>query len=96
MQVAPVTVLVSVFYRFVVAALVLIVTLVVTRRLETPALRHQPFLIAQPFCLFSLNFICFYTAAAYVPSGLISVIFSVATRAFTSAIVSRDVRSSLR
>jgi drug/metabolite transporter (DMT)-like permease len=79
MQVGPVPVLVSVFYRFAVAALVLIIVLVVTRRLETPALRHQPFLIAQAFCLFSFNFICFYTAAAYVTSGLISVIFSLAT-----------------
>jgi len=78
MQVGPVPVLVSVFYRFVVAALVLIIALFVTRRLETPALRHQPFLIAQAFCLFSLNFLCFYTAAAYVTSGLISVIFSLA------------------
>jgi drug/metabolite transporter (DMT)-like permease len=79
MQVGPVPVLVSVFYRFASAALVLIIALVVTRRLETPALRHQPFLIAQAFCLFSFNFICFYTAAAYVTSGLISVIFSLAT-----------------
>jgi len=79
MQVEPVPVLVSVFYRFGVAALVLIVALVATRRLETPALRHQPFLIAQAFCLFSFNFICFYTAATYVTSGLISVIFSLAT-----------------
>jgi hypothetical protein len=70
MQVGPIPVLVSVFYRFVVAALVLIIALFVTRRLETPALRHQPFLIAQAFCLFSFNFICFYTAAAYVTSRL--------------------------
>jgi drug/metabolite transporter (DMT)-like permease len=79
MQVGPVPALVSVFYRFAAAALVLIIALIVTRRLETPALRHQPFLFAQAFCLFSFNFICFYTAAAYVTSGLISVIFSLAT-----------------
>jgi drug/metabolite transporter (DMT)-like permease len=79
MQVGPVPVLVSVFYRFAVAALVLIILLVVARRLKTPALRHQPFLIAQALCLFSFNFICFYTAATYVTSGLLSVIFSLAT-----------------
>ena len=79
MQVGPVPVLVSVFYRFAAAALVLIIALIVIRRLETPAPRHQPFLIAQAFCLFSFNFICFYTAAAYVTSGLVSVIFSLAT-----------------
>jgi drug/metabolite transporter (DMT)-like permease len=42
-------------------------------------LRDQPFILAQALCLFSLNFICFYNAAASIPSGLISVIFSLAT-----------------
>ena len=76
MQVGPVPVLVSVFYRFAVAARALVAALVVTRRLETPALRHQPFRLAQAFCLLSFNFICFYPVAAFVTSGLISVIFS--------------------
>jgi drug/metabolite transporter (DMT)-like permease len=79
MQVGPVPVLISVFYRFAVAGLVLIVALVATRRFQIPALRHQPFLVAQSFCLFSLNFICFYAAETYVASGLVSVIFSLAT-----------------
>jgi drug/metabolite transporter (DMT)-like permease len=79
MQVGPVPVLVSVFYRFAVAALVLVAALVATRRLKTPALRHHPFLLAQALCLFSLNFMCFYNAEAYVTSGLVSVIFSLAT-----------------
>ena len=78
MQVGPVAVLVSVFYRFAAAALVLIIALFVIRRLETPALRHEPFLIARAFSPFSFNFICFYTAAEYVTSGLISVVFSLA------------------
>ncbi|MBY5835468.1 DMT family transporter (plasmid) [Rhizobium leguminosarum] len=79
MQVGPVPVLVSVFYRFAVAALILIAILAVMRRLKLPALRDQPFILAQALCLFSLNFICFYNAAAFIPSGLISVIFSLAT-----------------
>ena len=79
MQVGPVPVLVSVFYRFAVAAVVLVAALAATGRLERPALRHQPFLAAQALCLFSCNFLCFYNAEAYVTSGLVSVIFSLAT-----------------
>ncbi|MGR9160781.1 DMT family transporter [Rhizobium leguminosarum] len=79
MQVGPVPVLVSVFYRFAVAAVILVAILAVMPRLKLPALRDQPFILAQALCLFSLNFICFYNAAASIPSGLISVIFSLAT-----------------
>ena len=79
MQVGPVPVLVSVFYRFATAALIFLVVLAVMGRLRVPALKHQPFILAQALCLFSCNFICFYNAASYVPSGLISVIFSLAT-----------------
>ncbi|MBX4920099.1 DMT family transporter [Rhizobium bangladeshense] len=79
MQVGPVPVLVSVFYRFAVAAVMLVAILAFMRRLNVPALRDQPFILAQALCLFSLNFICFYNAAAFIPSGLISVIFSLAT-----------------
>jgi drug/metabolite transporter (DMT)-like permease len=79
MQVGPVPVLVSVFYRFALAAVILVAILAVMRRLKLPALRDQPFILAQALCLFSLNFICFYNAAASIPSGLISVIFSLAT-----------------
>ncbi|NHT76988.1 DMT family transporter [Rhizobiaceae bacterium CRRU44] len=79
MQVGPVPVLVSVFYRFATAAFIFLVVLGVLGKLKVPAARHQPFILAQALCLFSCNFICFYNAASYVPSGLISVIFSLAT-----------------
>ncbi|ARO33470.1 DMT superfamily inner membrane transporter protein (plasmid) [Rhizobium sp. NXC14] len=79
MQVGPVPVLVSVFYRFALAAVILVAILAFMRRLNLPALRDQPFILAQALCLFSLNFICFYNAAGFIPSGLISVIFSLAT-----------------
>jgi drug/metabolite transporter (DMT)-like permease len=79
LEVGPVPVLVSVFYRFALAAAILLPALLLAGRLEVPALRHQPFILAQALCLFSCNFLCFYTAAASVPSGLISVIFSLAT-----------------
>jgi drug/metabolite transporter (DMT)-like permease len=79
MQVGPVPVIVSIFYRFGLAAALVAGGLALTRRLSVPAWRHQPFLAAQAACLFSLNFICFYNAAAFIPSGLISVIFSLST-----------------
>ncbi|AGT11046.1 DMT family transporter [Paracoccus aminophilus] len=78
-QVGPVPVLVSVFYRFALAGLVYLAVLAALGRLTWPSARQQPWIAAQAICLFSLNFICFYNAAAYVPSGLISVIFSLAT-----------------
>jgi drug/metabolite transporter (DMT)-like permease len=79
MQVGPVPVLVSVFYRFLLAGLIVTGALVATGRFALPERRHQPFLVGLALCLFSMNFICFYNAARFVPSGLISVIFSLAT-----------------
>ncbi len=79
LQIGPVPVLVSVFYRFAAAALILVGALILTRRMKVPPLRQQPFILAQALCLFCCNFLCFYYAAAFVPSGLISVVFSLAT-----------------
>ena len=79
MQVGPAPVLDSVFYRFALAAAVLVAALLVSGRLTAPSLRHHPFLLAQALCLFSLNLVCFYIAERYVTSGLVSVIFSLAS-----------------
>lgn len=79
MQVGSVPALVSVFYRFALAAIVMIAALAATGRLKTPPLRRQPLIVAQALCLFSFNFLCFYNAEAHVTSGLVSVIFSLAT-----------------
>jgi drug/metabolite transporter (DMT)-like permease len=79
MQVGVVPVPVSIFYRFLLAGLIVMGVLALAGRLSVPARRHQPFLVAQALCLFSLNFVCFYNAARFVPSGLISVVFSLAT-----------------
>ena len=79
MEVGPVPILVSVFYRFAVAALILFAVLLAAGRLKVPPRRDQPFVVAQALCLFCCNFICFYAAAGLVPSGLVSVIFSLST-----------------
>lgn len=78
-QLGPVPVLVSVFYRFALAGPVFLALLAATGRLRWPARRHHPWILAQALCLFSLNFVFFYHASATIPSGLVSVIFSLAT-----------------
>ncbi|MDJ1016722.1 MAG: DMT family transporter [Paracoccaceae bacterium] len=79
LQVGPVPVLLSVFYRFATAGLLFLLGLALIGRLKVPARHHQPWLAAQALCLFGLNYLCFYSAAASVPSGLLAVVFSLAT-----------------
>ncbi len=79
MQLGPVPVLTSIFYRFGLAAMLMLPALALLGRL-TPARPRDHFFIAlQGLCLFSLNFVCFYNATGFIPSGLVSVIFSLAT-----------------
>jgi len=68
----------SIVYRFALAGAVLSAALVLTRRLRPIPIRHQPFVLLQALCLFSCNFLCFYTATSFVPTGIVSVVFSTA------------------
>ncbi|AGB82457.1 DMT(drug/metabolite transporter) superfamily permease [Serratia sp. FGI94] len=77
-QQGTVAIPVSISYRFVIAALVLWLALLLTRRLRRISLRDHLFCILQGCCVFGLNFYCFYLAAATIGSGLESVIFSMA------------------
>lgn len=74
---APVPVLVSIFHRFALAALVMVAGLALMGRLHRP--RVWRFVFAQALCLFCCNFIALYTATTLIPSGLVSVIFSLAS-----------------
>ncbi|WP_291238737.1 DMT family transporter [Gemmobacter sp.] len=78
-QLGPVPVLVAVFHRFALAAVLMLPALMLLRRLTPVPLRQHRFILLQGICLFSLNFICFYNATRFIPSGLVSVIFSLAT-----------------
>jgi len=51
--------------------------LAVAGRLKPPA--HWRFVVVQALCLFSFNFVGLYNAAALIPSGLVSVVFSLAS-----------------
>ena len=69
---------VSIAYRFWIAAAVLMLFLLVTRRKIWPPRQAWPYLVAQGFALFCCNFLCFYYASQWVTSGLVAVVFSVA------------------
>jgi len=78
LQQGDVPVTVSIFYRFLLAAVIMLVALLATRRLRRLALKDHLFCMIQGCCVFCFNFYCFYHAAAYITSGLESVIFSMA------------------
>ena len=79
LQLGEVAIPVSIFYRFALAALVLFAFLLLSRRLQPVNRRGQLICLAQGLCLFCINFMCFYTASRWIPSGLIAVVFSTAT-----------------
>jgi drug/metabolite transporter (DMT)-like permease len=69
---------VSIAFRFWIAAAVLLLLLVVLRKPVRPPRRAWRYLVAQGFALFCCNFLCFYYASQWVPSGLVAVVFSTA------------------
>ena len=77
-QLGEVPILVSIFYRFALASLLLMPFMLLTKRLQKASLEDHGFFLLQELCLFSLNFICFYYATSFISSGLVSVIFSLA------------------
>lgn len=69
---------VSIAYRFWIAAAVLLLILLVQRKPLRPPRAAMPYLAAQGLTLFCGNFLCFYYASQWVPSGLVAVVFSTA------------------
>ncbi|SPL69455.1 DMT family transporter [Acinetobacter stercoris] len=69
---------IGVFWRFAIASFILFFILILSKRLQALSLEDHLFCILQGLCVFGLNFICFYSAVAYMNSGLESVIFSMA------------------
>lgn len=78
MQQGAVSVTVSIFWRFLVAALAMLLIFGLSGRLKKIALRDHLFCLMQGCCVFGFNFVCFYHASAWISSGLESVIFSMA------------------
>ncbi|MFK3796552.1 DMT family transporter [Pseudomonas sp. NPDC088444] len=79
LQLGEVAIPVSIVYRFGLAALILFVMLLISGKLQKVNRRGQFICLAQGLCLFCVNFMCFYTASRWIPSGLVAVVFSTAT-----------------
>ncbi|WP_448885631.1 DMT family transporter [Citrobacter telavivensis] len=78
LQQGPVAAPVSIFWRFAVATALMMVIILLRGKLRTLSLRDHLFCLLQGSCVFCFNFWCFYTAAAWINTGLESVIFSMA------------------
>lgn len=78
-QVGEVPISTSIMYRFAIAALVLFIYLILSRKLRRLTLKQHGSCLVLGLCLFSCNFMFMYRAALYIPSGLISIVFSLAT-----------------
>ncbi|HWV10866.1 MAG TPA: DMT family transporter [Pseudomonas sp.] len=79
LQLGEVAIAASIAYRFALAAAVLFAVLLLSKRLQKLDGRGQVICLVQGLCLFCVNFMCFYTASQWIPSGLVAVIFSTAT-----------------
>lgn len=78
-QAGDVSALVSVLYRFVIAGALFLPVLWLLGRVQSVRWRDHGFFVLQGICLFCLNYIFMYHASYYIISGLMSVIFAMAT-----------------
>ncbi|WP_028294300.1 DMT family transporter [Oceanobacter kriegii] len=78
MQTGDVPAAVSVFYRFALAALLLVPMVALMGKLTRISRTDHLFCVLQGMCVFCFNFLCFYQANHYINSGLESVLFSMA------------------
>jgi len=69
---------VSIFYRFAIAAVVMFVVGKLWRKLQPVTRQDHPFIALQGGCLFCCNFLAFYSATLYIPSGLVAVLMATA------------------
>lgn len=79
LQLGPTPDVVSIFWRFVVAAGIMWLGLAVTGRARAAPLKRHFWFAALGITLFSGNFLCLYAAEHDMPSGLVAVIFSMAS-----------------
>ena len=70
---------VSVVYRFALAALVMMVFCIATRRSMRFTAREHGFMAVQGLFLFCTNYVLIYMGSQYLPSGLVAVAFSSVT-----------------
>lgn len=78
-QLGPTAIPYSIAGRFLLAAALLLGFLFLTRRVRLPRGPVLRLVLLQGVLLFCCNFLCFYQASHWLPSGLIAVIFSTST-----------------
>jgi drug/metabolite transporter (DMT)-like permease len=79
LQLGPTPDAVSIFWRFALAASCMWLILLVSGKSKAARPRQHLWFAAMGLTLFSGNFLLFYAAEQDVPSGLVSVVFSLAT-----------------
>lgn len=77
-QIGDTPVVVSVGWRFALASAVLFALLILRGALPRLSVKNHKMAALLALCLFSNNFLCFYAATQYLPSGLNAVVFSLA------------------
>lgn len=70
---------IALLHRLGLAAVVLFAVLAASGRLRPVTARQQPFLALLGACLFCVNYMLVYNGAAYIPSGVVALVFSTAT-----------------
>ena len=79
LQLGPIPAETSIFWRFVVASAIMWIGLAVAGRLKRAPLRGHLWFAALGAALFSCNFLFFYNAERFVASGVVSVVFAMAS-----------------
>jgi drug/metabolite transporter (DMT)-like permease len=69
---------VSIFYRFAIAAIIMLIVGKLWRKLQPVKRQDHPYIALQGVCLFCCNFLAFYSATLYIPSGLVAVFMATA------------------
>ena len=75
-QLGSVDAIVSIFYRFGIAAALFLPLLKLFGKLQVTQRRDHLFFVMQGACLFSVNYLFMYQAGHYIITGLMSVIFA--------------------
>ncbi len=79
LQLGPVPAETSIFWRFLVASAIMWIGLAVAGRLKRVPLRAHLWFAALGAALFSGNFLFFYNAERFIASGVVSVVFAMAS-----------------
>ncbi|GGP26647.1 hypothetical protein GCM10010971_24660 [Silvimonas amylolytica] len=79
LQLGPSPIPLSIAWRFGLAAIVLFGLLAWRKQLRPLPRRAIGTVAIQGLCLFCINFLCFYNASRYIPTGFEAVVFSTST-----------------